>query len=408
MSNDLEIEQTVNLNPVTSNQPYAMVETGKGRAQMEAMGSIAIAKRFPRDENYAYSQIIAACKRPAMAEAAEYEYARGGTTITGPSIHLAKCIASSWGNIEYGWHELERRDGHSTVEAFAWDKQSNTRSPLTVTIKHWRDTKSGGYPVKDERDIYEICANQAARRMRACILSVIPSYIVDDAVAECRKTLKGQSKEPIGDRVKKMASAFAEQGVTIEMIETLIQSKLDACSENNLARLRRVYASIRDGVGKVEGHFKPPAPDEQEKPTKPRFTKPKPPADNQIPGAEVPPKDPTPTTTNTGNHAEASGANREPSNSTGGEERTAPASGPEPDPGPDALTVEQEQLVTFVTVTCSQTFDTFRGAMAKIGWFPGCEAWSGFSDVPQSAAEKLLKAKRGLTQQMEAFAASNK
>lgn len=42
----------------------------------------------------------------------------------------------------------------------------------------------------DSRDIYEATANFGARRMRACILGVIPGDVVDMAVNECKETQK--------------------------------------------------------------------------------------------------------------------------------------------------------------------------------------------------------------------------
>ena len=71
----------------------------------------------------------------------------------------------------------------------------------------------------DPRDVYEMVANLGARRLRACILAVIPKDIVDAAVEECEKTLAGDTKEPIADRLKKMLDKFSEFGVTKDMIE---------------------------------------------------------------------------------------------------------------------------------------------------------------------------------------------
>ena len=62
-----------------------------------------------------------ACQRSGLAQSAVYSYARGGTSVTGPSIRLAEMLAQNWGNIQYGIRELSSENGESTVEAFAWD-----------------------------------------------------------------------------------------------------------------------------------------------------------------------------------------------------------------------------------------------------------------------------------------------
>lgn len=240
------------------------------RATQEIQAALVIAKRFERDEVKAKAKILEACKRKELAEVAEYEYSRGGTRIVGPTIDLLRAVANRWGNIRYGWAELERKNGTSQVRCFAWDMQTNGQAERTFVVNHWRDTQSGGYALEDERDIYEMLANQAARRVRACLEEVIDSDIVSAAVDECRKTLKMGEKVPLKDRAVQMVSAFAEFGVTQAMIETKLGNKLEAVSENQLASLRRIYKAIKDGVGKREDYFKL-----EPETTKPEFTQPK-------------------------------------------------------------------------------------------------------------------------------------
>jgi len=126
---------------------------------------------------------------------------------------------------------------------------------MVFTVKHWRDTKSGGYAVTDERDIYEVTANFASRRVRACLEAVVDGDVIQTAVEECRRTLRGQNTEPLVDRVRKMVSAFGEIGVNAGMIQDRLGNKLEAVSENQLALLRRIYKSIKDGVGDVKDFF---------------------------------------------------------------------------------------------------------------------------------------------------------
>lgn len=228
------------------------------RAVQEIQSGLVIAQRFPRDEIKAKARIIQACNRLELAEQGEYEYSRGGTKITGPTIDLLRAIANRWGNLRFGWREVERRDGESTVRCEAWDMQSNGQAFREFVVKHWRDTQSGGYALEDERDIYELLANQAARRVRACLEEVIDADIVQAAVDQCRKTLvQGAGKVTIKDQVVQMLNAFTEFGVTQEMIEKRLGNKLDAVSPNQLASLRRVFKSLKDGIGKREDYFKP-------------------------------------------------------------------------------------------------------------------------------------------------------
>lgn len=227
------------------------------RATQEIQAALVIGQRFPRDEIKAKARILDACKRKGLAEVAEYEYSRGGTRITGPTIDLLRAIASRWGNLLYGWDEVDRKDGYSRVRCWAWDTQSNSRAERTMQVRHFRDTQGGGYELTDERDIYEAIANQAARRVRACLEEVVDSDIIADAVDQCRRTLKDGEKVSLKDRAVSIVNYFAEFGVTQTMIETRLGNKLEALSENQYASLRRVWKSLKDGVGKREDYFKP-------------------------------------------------------------------------------------------------------------------------------------------------------
>lgn len=226
------------------------------RQAQEVQAAMVVAKKFPRDENAAWQRIITACHRKTLAEQAMYEYPRGGTKVTGPSIRLAEAMAQAWGNIDFGITELEQRGGESVVMAYAWDLETNSRQTKIFTVPHVRSTKNGNYPLTDPRDIYEMVANQGARRLRACILGIIPGDVIDSAIEECQKTLSGNNKTPLIDRVRKGAKMFDEKfSVTIPMLEKYIGCKLEAFSENDLIRLNNVYRSLNDGMAKREDYF---------------------------------------------------------------------------------------------------------------------------------------------------------
>ena len=139
--------------------------------------------------------------------------------------------------------------------AYCWDLETNTRQTKIFTQPHVRYTKSGTYALKDPRDIYELVANNGARRLRACILGVIPGDIVEDAVAECERTLRGDNKEPIAARIRKMVAAFAEHGVTQDRIEARMGHKVDSLIETELVTLRKFFTAIKDGLAKADEVF---------------------------------------------------------------------------------------------------------------------------------------------------------
>lgn len=234
------------------------LDVAMSRAAQEVQAAMVIAKKFPRDEHEAFKRIQTACQRKNLAEMSIYSYPRGGSKVDGPSIRLAEVLAQSWGNMDSGVIELERKDGESIAMSYCWDLETNTRDTKIFTVKHIRDRserKGGNVALTDERDIYELIANMGARRKRACILAIIPGDVVDMALAECDKTMAGNNKEPLVDRVRAAVTAFSDFGVSIEMIEKRFGHKLDATTENELVQLRKVYRSLKDDMGTVGDFF---------------------------------------------------------------------------------------------------------------------------------------------------------
>lgn len=224
------------------------------RESVHLQTMISTAKRFPRDPVVCMDRILNACARPEFAEEATYEYSRGGTQITGPSIRLAEEIARSWGNMMAGFAQLPGAPGFSEVQAYAIDLESGSYDEKRFLAKHWRDTRSGGYELKDERDIYELIANLAQRRKRACILAVIPGDVVTRALEQCDLTLKTHI-DLTPEMLKKTLDSFAKFGVTQQMIEKRIQRRWDAILPAQAVQLKRIYASLKDGMGKPGDFF---------------------------------------------------------------------------------------------------------------------------------------------------------
>ena len=235
------------------------------RQTQEVQGQIIMAKKFPRDEIAARNRILTACQRKRLAEQAEYEYKRGTSKVTGTSIRLAEAMAQNWGNLDFGFVELEQRNGESQVMAYCWDLETNTRQTKIFTVPHIRETKNGNYPLTSSRDIYEMVANQAARRVRACILGIIPGDIQEEAVEQCRNTLVNGEEKPLEDLIKDcVRTAEKTYQVPQESLEKYIGCKASAFSMNDLIRLKRVFNSIKDGIAKREEIFELPGVEKKE------------------------------------------------------------------------------------------------------------------------------------------------
>lgn len=234
----------------------------QARESAEVMALAMMAKRFPRNVIQACDKIRNAFTRQTLAEKAQYQYSRGGSDVVGPSIRAAEAMAQQWGNISSGWREISRYVGPdgvgvSEVEAFCVDYETTNREVIQFFVRHWRETKEGGYRLKGERDIYELCANQAARRKRACILAQIPGDVTEMAMEQASATLRAKA-DTSPEGIKRLLDTFAgEFGVTKEQIERRIQRRIEAIQPAQVVGLKRVYVSLRDEMSTVADWFEP-------------------------------------------------------------------------------------------------------------------------------------------------------
>jgi hypothetical protein len=237
-------------------QSGVLAQASSSREMEEVKGQIFMARQFPRNVFQSEQRILDACKRPSLAQTAIYSYPRGGQKVEGPSIRLAEVLAQNWGNIAFGVKELEQREGESVAMAYAWDLETNVRQEKVFTVKHSRKAKGSIKKLDDPRDIYELVANNGSRRLRACILGIIPGDIVEAAVSECNKTITGNNKEPLKDRVAKALTAFKNQyRVTQEMVEVRFGYSADAFTEYDYLDLIKIFNSLKDGMSKVDDWF---------------------------------------------------------------------------------------------------------------------------------------------------------
>jgi hypothetical protein len=263
-------------NPFTAGEIATNAGTGGGLVSVESQRAVAevqarmmIARANPRDSVRCMDRILNDCTRPTLAKSAIYQYARGGTDIRGPSIRLAEAIAQRWGNIASGIKEIARHGEYSECVAYAWDLETGFYDERQFQVRHWRDTRQGGYQLKDERDIYELIANFGQRRKRAVLLTVIPGDVTEAALQACERTMTAKA-DTSPEGIKQMLAAFAEFNVTQPQIEARIQRRLDAIRPAQVVMLEKIYNSLRDGMSDPADWFEAvPAPVEDGKPAEP-------------------------------------------------------------------------------------------------------------------------------------------
>lgn len=210
-------------------------------------GKIATAKYFPRDLVKTQQKVQAECERRTMAEMAEYAFPRGDGVVVGATVSLIRMIARNMGNVEYGWKVIHEGEGYSDVEARVWDMENNVGDSRTFRVLHVRETRNGNRKLTSPRDIYEIVANMAARRVRSLLSEIIPAYIIEDARETCKETLARDEKSMTREqKIEALAKAFRSAAVTVEMVEKRLGHKMVECSLEEINDLRTIYASLRE------------------------------------------------------------------------------------------------------------------------------------------------------------------
>lgn len=238
----------------------------QSRAVAEVQAAVVVAQQCPRSITRAEAQMRESCAQTGLAERAFYRYPRGGETVTGASVHLARELARVWGNVQYGIAELRRDDaeGYSEMQAWAWDVETNTRNALIFVVPHRRDSKDKATgqnvskPLVEMRDIYENNTNQGARRLRECIFAILPPWFVEAAKDRCSATLRDGGGKPLAQRVADAIKGFEALGVTADQCEQKLGRKSDRWTEHDVAQLGVAYKSIQRGEITRDEEFPPP------------------------------------------------------------------------------------------------------------------------------------------------------
>lgn len=242
----------------SSSTGMSAVEESTSIAEVQA--KMILARNFPRDIEGCIERIRYECSNKELAEKATYEFPRGDSVVKGASIRLVECVARNWGNLLSGIKEITSNQKEATVKAYCWDLQTNFADEKVFTVPYIRNTKrNGAVPITDERDKYEMMANMAARRKRACMQAIIPQYVIDDAVAMCQKTLEDAMKgEDLETTKAKMLAAFKTKAEWIceADFETVCGKPFENLSVKDIVKLRNLFNAISDGFVKPEIAFK--------------------------------------------------------------------------------------------------------------------------------------------------------
>ncbi len=251
---------------------HALAEREK--ATIAAMFLVADGRRrrIPEFE----AGLLAECERPGFAEIARYrkpQRTRNKETgeweegfVEGWSIRFAEAALRNWKNTYCDAKIVFEDDAKRIIRFMLIDLESNlplsTEIQLSKTVERRGSGRDGKLPPKG-RDIRgqrvnvagqtvfivdatddELYMKQAAAfsKFRRNALTFMPGDILDAALSQVQKTLKGQSPEAARDR---LVLGFDQIGVTISDLQEYLGHSISKITDAELAELRGVYTSVK-------------------------------------------------------------------------------------------------------------------------------------------------------------------
>jgi hypothetical protein len=235
----------------------------QARAMVEAR--FLVAMRRPRDIDLFRTSILRDCARPGFAEAALYALPRGGKKIEGPSIRFVEAALRAYGNADIASPTLYEDDDKVIVRVSVTDLETNATYATDHTIRKTierRDSKNREVvaervnstgervfivrPTDDE--LMQKVGAIVSRAIRTNGLRILPSDVVEECVAKVRGTLRDRDAKDPDAAKKAVADAFAGLGITPADLAEYLGHPIAQSSPAELAELRTVYASVRDGA----------------------------------------------------------------------------------------------------------------------------------------------------------------
>jgi hypothetical protein len=218
---------------------------------------VSTARQYPRNTERAVQNAIAiATMDEETAASCNYSVPRGGKAITGPSIHLAKIIAQTWGNLRASARVVRVEDRNVVSEAVCWDLESNTA--IQVSVKRRITDRKGKRFGDDMITVTGNAANSIA--LRNAILAVVPKAVSNTVYKKALAKITGDLTSE--DKLIKRRKVVVEKLMNTynvteeEVLSSIGRRAMSHVTANDIVTLIGIGQAIKDGDATVEGSFK--------------------------------------------------------------------------------------------------------------------------------------------------------
>lgn len=231
------------------------------REQAEIQAAYIIAQKYKRSEAESFGRLYRSIDRPLFAAKALYSFPRGGTTITGPSVALAREAARCWGNIRSGIRIIESDDKWISLVGWCLDLETNSYKAVEDKFKRLiqrKDKKTGQtvWVVPDERDTRELQNKRGAICERNAILQLLPADLIEEAISRVKASYRGKGVDKsLEQGIRDLIYLFHGAGISREMVERRVGHGIDDISLEEYGELQSVFTSIQDGNSNISEYF---------------------------------------------------------------------------------------------------------------------------------------------------------
>lgn len=209
---------------------------------------VATAKRFPRDIIRATNNAIAIVTTDvSAASSCGYALPRGGKTITGPSVHLAKILAQQFGNIRAEAKVVQITPTQIVSRGIAWDLENNYAAAFEVR-RSIVDSKGRIY----NADMITVTGNAAnAIAYRNAVFAIVPKPSIDKVYMAAQRLITGDlsTEEKIIAKRSRTLSEFKNSfGISEDEILKLIGKETIAqIQQEQIVVLVGMWQALKDG-----------------------------------------------------------------------------------------------------------------------------------------------------------------
>lgn len=238
---------------VVQASPEIVYQQDKASIDMQ----ISTAKAYPRNIKRSIDNSIAIVTMDEQtAKICTYSLPRGGKSIGGPSVHLAKILAQQWGNMRIEAKVVAIDDKQITSQAVAFDLENN----LAIKVEVKRSIVDR-YHKRFNDDMITVTGNAAnAIALRNAIFAVIPRNVVDKVYNTAMDVIAGDVSDEtklVARRKKVFDEITQTYKVTEEEVLTAIgKAAVSQITRDDIVTLVGIYQAIKDGDTTVDTAFR--------------------------------------------------------------------------------------------------------------------------------------------------------